>query len=134
MRKTVCLALVAAIAAGCGGGDDSDGEQQAAVEPAPRVDVNKDPRTITCRDLADKIASARLSRTATFTLADELLKEEPKLAKVSNRNLLAQRIFIGMTELCADGDPALKPAEQAMAGVAKGEYQLEPPDEKYVEE
>ncbi len=132
MRKSVCIALVAAAAAAGCGGDDGDSEQEAAAKPEPRVDVNKDPRTITCRDLADKEASARLSRTATFTLADELLEERPKLVNVSNRNQLAQRIFVGMLELCKDGDPALTPAEQAMAGVAQGEYQLEPPAEKYV--
>jgi hypothetical protein len=132
MRKSVCLVLVAATAAtGCGG-DDGDTEQ-AAAKPEPRVDVNKDPRAITCRDLSNKEASARLSRTATFTLADELLEERPKLVNVSNRNQLAQRIFIGMIELCEGGDPALTPADQAMAGVAEGRYQLEPPPEKYVE-
>lgn len=134
MRKTVCLALVAAIAAGCGGGDDDDADQQAAMQPEQRVDVNKDPRAITCRDLADKEASARLSRTATFTLADELLEEKPKLVNVSNRNQLAQRIFIGMVELCDDGDPTMTPAGDAMAGVADGKYQLAPPEEKYVGE
>jgi hypothetical protein len=133
MRKSVCLVLVAAAAAtGCGG-DDGDTEEQAAAKPEPRVDVNKDPRAITCRDLGDKEASARLSRTATFTLADELLEERPKLVNVSNRNQLAQRIFVGMLELCEDGDPALTPADEAVAGVAQGRYQLEPPPEKYVE-
>jgi hypothetical protein len=137
MRRTICLTIVgaaAAMAAGCGGDDDGGAAEQAEVKPEVRVDVNKDPRAITCRDLSDKEASARMSRTATFTLADELLEEKPKLVNVSNRNQLAQRIFIGMVELCEDGDAALKPAEQAMAGVADGKYQLAPPAEKYVGE
>jgi len=135
-RSVVAIGTAVALFAGACGDDES--QEAAAPKPKPkpeqRVDVNKDPLTITCKDLADKEASARMSRTATFTLADQLLEERPKLAEVSNRNLLAQRIFVGMLELCKDGDPALTPAEQAMTGVAEGEYELEPPDEKYVGE
>jgi hypothetical protein len=133
MRRAV-VAICTAVALVAGACGDDEPQEAAAPKPKPgqRVDVNKDPLTITCNDLADKEASARMSRTATFTLADQMLEEQPKLAEVSNRNLLAQRIFIGMVELCEDGDPALTPAEQAMAGVAEGDYQLEPPDEKYV--
>lgn len=132
MRRSV-VAIGTAVALFAGACGDDEPQEAAAPKPkAEQVDVNKDPLTITCKDLADKEASARMSRTATFTLADQLLEEQPKLAEVSNRNLLAQRIFVGMVELCKDGDPALTPAEQAMAGVAEGEYELEPPDEKYV--
>lgn len=133
MRRAL-VAIGTAVALFAGGCGDDEAQESAAPKPEPeqRVDVNKDPLTITCRDLADKQASARMSRTASFTLADRMIEVQPKLAKVSNRNLLAQRVFAGMVELCEDGDPALTPAEQAMAGVAEGEYQLEPPEEKYV--
>ena len=135
------LGLLAAIeaevarlsAAGCGDDDGGDSGQQA-VKPEKRVDVNKDPQAITCSDLADEVASARLSRTATFTLADQALARNPKLAETSNRNLLAQRIFIGMTELCETGEPDDTPAADAVAGVVAGRYQLNPDDDKYVGE
>jgi hypothetical protein len=132
-RASITLAIVAAaLAAGCG--DDGDDSGQPAVKPEKRVDVNKDPRAITCSDLADEVASARLSRTATFTLADQALASNPELAETSNRNLLAQRIFVGMTELCQTGEPDDTPAADAVAGVVAGRYQLNPDDDKYVGE
>ena len=131
---TTLLALAATVlATGCGN-DESEPANPAAAPPKRELNVDKDPRKITCEDLSDPVASGRMSRQATFTLADEALARHPKLSNVSNRNQLAQRIFVGMTELCEDGDPALTPADRAVKGVAAGRYQLEVPDGKYVGE
>jgi hypothetical protein len=139
MRSTwLALAVAgAALAGGCGSdGSDNDNGDGARSAAAPQRALSPDtpPERITCADLADKVGSAKASREASFTLADRALKRNPRLAEKSNRNQLAQRVFVGMIELCQRNDRSYVPAAAAVKGVEAGKYQLAPPEEKYVGE
>lgn len=123
MAWLAVASVATALAAGCGsdnGADGSAAERPAEPTKPAAVDVDKDPGAITCSDLEDKEASARMSRTATFTLADEVLAEQPKLSRKTNRNLLAQQIFAGMVEVCEEEGASFKPAEPAVERAVTG--------------
>ena len=112
------LVLVAAIATGCGE------EEGAAVKaPEPVVDVaerqaqlEQDPYDLRCADLADKIASARMTRVVQYALADDA--QIPEL----NRLRASQSIYFAITELCKGKPGSYKPARPAVAGVRSGEF------------
>ena len=112
------LVLVAAIATGCGE------EEGAAVQaPEPVIDVaerqaqlDEDPYDLRCEDLADKIASADMTRRVQYALADD--------AKIPGLNRLraSQSIFFAITEVCKGKPGSFEPAQPAIAGVRSGEY------------
>ena len=104
--------VAAALAAGCG----SDGAPAKATATAARIDPTKDPHTITCGDLANKEASAALSRRAGFTLAEDASVRD------MSRLRAAQSIFFAMTELCKSHDASYTPAADAVKAVENGEY------------
>lgn len=111
------------VGAGCGGDDDEPAER-AADKPktettAKPVDIDKDPYKITCADMADPLAAARLTRRATNTLAIE--------AKIAGMSQLqaATSIFTAMTELCKKNGPGYTPAKAAVAEVKKGRYEAD---------
>ena len=112
------LVLVAAITAGCGE------EEGAAVKaPAPvaavaerQAQLERDPYDLRCDDLADKVASARMTRMVQYALADDA--EIPGL----NRLRASQSIYFAITEVCKGKPGSFKPAEPAIAGVRSGEY------------
>jgi hypothetical protein len=111
------MALPAAMAAGCGGSsEEAPARAKATPAAVERVDPGKDPHAITCGDLADKEASAEVSRRAQFALADE--------AKVRDMSRLriAQSIFFAMTELCKSAEESYTPAADAVKAVERGEY------------
>jgi hypothetical protein len=111
------LVLVAAIATGCG-------EEEAAVKaPDPVADLaarqaqlDQDPYDLRCADLADKVASADMTRRVQYALADD--------AKIRGLNRLraSQSIFFAITEVCKGQPASYKPARAAIAGVRSGEY------------
>jgi hypothetical protein len=111
------LVLVAAIATGCG-------EEEAAVKApdavadlaARQAQLDQNPYDLRCADLADKVASASMTRRVQYALADDA-----KLPGLS-RLRASQSIFFAITEVCKGQPASYKPARPAIAGVRNGEY------------
>lgn len=133
-RLAFTLAALA-LATGCGDDDKGDGAEAPKDDAAPTraLAANTPPGKITCGDLGDE-GSIKATRRATFTLADRALKRNPQLSEVSNRAQLAQRIFVGMTELCKTNGASFRPAQDAVEGVEAGKHQLASPPGKSVGE
>ena len=114
------LALCAAFATGCG--EDAPQEEPATAEtPAVAIaertaELDQDPYDLRCADLADKVASADLSRRVQYALADD--------ARIPGLNRLraSQSIFFAITEVCKGKPGAYKPARPAISGVRAGEF------------
>jgi len=120
MRPCVAL-IVAALAlapAACGSepAEDAPSAARAATPERPEIDKDKAPRALTCGDLADKQASAAVTRRAQFALAAQAN------VKDMSRLRVAQSIFFAMTELCKDADAGYKPAAAAVRAVERGRY------------
>jgi len=121
MRTPTILAgvvLCAAVATGCG---EAAPEKQAAKEPSVtlaerQAQLDHDPYDLRCADLADKVASARMTRIVQYALADD--------AKIPGLNRLraSQSIFFAITEVCKGKPGSYKPARPAIAAVRNGEY------------
>jgi hypothetical protein len=121
MRTSVILAVLvvsAAVVAGCGE-DASQG--QAAKAPAVALaeraaQLEQNPYDLVCGDLADKVASASMTRVAQFALADD--------ARIPDMSRLraAQSIFFAITEVCKGKPASYKPARPAIADVRSGEF------------
>ena len=114
------LALSATVATGCG---EAAPEEQAAAAKAPSVtlaerqtQLDQDPYDLRCADLADKVASAGLTRRVQYALADDA--SIPGL----NRLRASQSIFFAITELCKGEPGSYKPARPAISGVRSGEF------------
>ena len=121
MRTSAILAglvVSAAVAAGCG--DDTPPQaaaKEAAVTVAEReAQLEQNPYDLTCGDLADKVASARMTRVVQYALADD--------ARIPGMTRLraSQSIFFAITEICEDQPASYKPARPAIAGVRNGEF------------
>ena len=122
-RTSALLAVSAAVlATGCGEEERASTQAKQATEPAASttatrpLDENKSPYQIPCQDMADPLAAAKLTRRATFALADR--------AKVKGLTRLqaSQSIYFAMTELCKTNDPAYRPARDAVKAVKAGRY------------
>ena len=121
MRTPMILAglvLCAAVATGCG---DAALEKQAAKEPAVtlaqrEVQLDQDPYDLRCADLADKVASASMTRRVQYALADDAAI--PGL----DRLRASQSIFYAITEVCKGKPGSYKPARPAISGVRSGEW------------
>ena len=120
MRTSAILAgivLCAAVAAGCG----ADAPQErAAAKPAVslaerQAQLDADPYDLRCSDLADKVASARMTRRVQYALADDA--ELPGLSRLR----ASQSIFYAITELCKGKPGSHQPARAAIAKVRSGE-------------
>ena len=103
------LVLCAAVAAGCG----EDEAPQVQARPTPSVDLaerqaqlEQDPYDLRCADLADKVASAEMTRRVQYALADDA--KIPEL----NRLRASQSIYFAITEVCK-GKPELVQARPA---------------------
>lgn len=112
------LVLCAAVATGCG---EAAPEKQAAKDPvatlAARQDqLDQDPYDLRCADLADKVASASMTRRVQYALADDA--EIPGL----DRLRASQSIFYAITEVCKGKPGSYKPARPAISGVRSGEF------------
>lgn len=112
------LVLGAAAATGCG---EAAPEERAATEPSVtlaerQAQLEQDPYDLRCADLADKVASAGLSRRVQYSLADD--------ARIPGLNRLraSQSIFFAITEVCKGKPGSYKPARPAIAGVRSGEF------------
>jgi hypothetical protein len=112
------LVASTAVAAGCG--EDAPQERAAkgpAVTLAERgAQLEQDPYDLACADLADKVASARMTRRVQFDLAAD--------ARIPDMSPLraSQSIFFAITEICKDKPASYKPARPAIAGVRSGEF------------
>ncbi len=114
----VGLALCAAAATGCG---ETAREERAAKAPTVtlaerQAQLEQDPYDLRCEDLADKVASAGLTRRVQYALADD--------AKIPGLNRLraSQSIFFAITEVCKGKPGSYKPARPAVAAVRSGEF------------
>jgi hypothetical protein len=112
------LALCAALATGCG---EDASQEQAAKQPSitlaeRQAQLDQDPYDLRCSDLADKVASAGLTRRVQYALADD--------AEIAGLNRLraSQSIFFAITEVCKGKPGSYKPARPAISGVREGEY------------
>ncbi len=110
--------LCAAVATGCG---DTAPEKQAArpayvAVAARQAQLDQDPYDLRCADLADKIASARMTRRVQYALADDAAI--PGL----DRLRASQSIFFAITEVCKGKPGSYKPARPAISGVRSGEW------------
>ena len=115
---TTWLALCAAFATGCG---EDTTEERAAATPTVtmaerQAQLDQDPYDLRCADLADKVASAGMTRRVQYALADEA--GIPGL----NRLRASQSIFFAITEVCKDKPGSYKPARPAISGVRSGEF------------
>ena len=112
------LALCAAFATGCG--EDPAQERAAATPPVTMAErqaqLEQDPYDLRCADLADKVASADMTRRVQYALADD--------ASIHGLDRLraSQSIFFAITEVCKDKPGSYKPARPAISGVRSGEY------------
>ena len=113
------LVLCAAVATGCG--EAAPEKQAAAKEPSVTVaerqaQLDQDPYDLRCADLADKVASAGMTRRVQYALAD--YAEIPGL----NRLRASQSIFFAITEVCKGKPGSYKPARPAISAVRSGEF------------
>ena len=113
------LVLGAAVAAGCG--ESGPEEERAAKEPSVtlaerQAQLDQDPYDLRCADLADKVASAAMTRRVQYALADDAAI--PRL----NRLRASQSIFFAITEVCKGKPGTFKPARPAVSGVRSGEF------------
>jgi outer membrane murein-binding lipoprotein Lpp len=116
-RIVTGLVLSAAVAAGCGEDAPEDRAAKPAVTLAERqAQLEQDPYDLRCADLADKVASARMTRIVQYALADD--------AKIPGLNRLraSQSIYFAITEICKGKPGSYKPARPAIAGVRNGEF------------
>jgi hypothetical protein len=118
----VLSALALGVPSACGGDDDEEEPAQQRAAPAQKpakVDPNKDPYEITCKDIADPLAAGELTRRATNTLAAEM--------NLKNRSQLqvSQSLFTAFQELCKENPPEYKPARDAVKGVRSGKFKAD---------
>jgi hypothetical protein len=112
------LVVSAAVAAGCG---EDTPQQRVAKEPGATLaereaQLEQDPYDLACADLADKVASASMTRRAQFALADDA--RIPRMSRLR----ASQSIFFAITEICKDKPASYKPARPAIEGVRNGEF------------
>ena len=112
------LVLCAALATGCGeAAPEKPAANVASVTIAQRqAQLDQDPYDLRCADLADKIASARMTRRVQYALADD--------ARIPGLDRLraSQSIFFAITEICKGKPGSYKPARPAIRGVRSGEF------------
>ena len=122
--RTTLIGLMscAAIAAGCGNGDE--GEQSAGAPKKQTLaqrhaELERNPYAIRCADMKDKLASADITRVVQVALAND--------AGIRGLTQLqaGQSIFFAMTELCKTKPASYQPAHAAIAGVRSGEWRAD---------
>jgi hypothetical protein len=117
------LASCAAITAGCGDNDNQTAGSQSKAKTVSVAErhalLKKDPYSLRCSDIRDKLAAAHITRTVQVALADD--------AKIRGLNRLqaSQSIYFAITELCKSKRGSYQPAEDAVAGVRSGEFRAE---------
>jgi hypothetical protein len=114
------LVLCVAVVTGCG---EAAPEQQAAEAEQPSVtlaerqaQLDRDPYDLRCADLADKVASASMTRRVQYALADDA--GIPGL----NRLRASQSIFFAITEVCKGKPGSYRPVRPAISAVRSGEF------------
>jgi hypothetical protein len=113
------LVLGAAVASGCG--EDAAERPAAAKSPIVKLaerqtQLDQDPYDLRCADLADKVASAGMTRRVQYALADDAAI--PGL----DRLRASQSIFYAITEVCKGKPGSYRPARPAISGVRSGEF------------
>jgi hypothetical protein len=116
------LAVVLALAAGCGD-DDEPARVSGTPDPDHAREVERNPYAVTCGDLARQTRhpeSAKLVIRAEFALA-----QVPELKEVvanETLNRTGRSVYYGLTQVCKGRDESFKPARLAIAGVLAGKY------------
>jgi hypothetical protein len=121
-RELVTLAVVAAVAGGACGEDESPAPRSGDAARDPRAyDFYRDhPYALTCRHvLAIHSAKAQQFHIAALSLAREV-----RLPR-TNRNQVWARLVHALLDICQRaGDPSYRPAREAVRRVRRGEYRL----------
>jgi hypothetical protein len=123
----VKLVIVAAVVAGCGGGDDP-----RASLADHQAEVDRNPYALTCGDLArqpDNSTNQRLVIHAEFALADAPALRKRVDDMTSNR--VGRSIYWALTEICKDRPDSYKPADAAVQAVREGKYLVQPRPESW---
>lgn len=114
-----CAACALLAVAGCGE-DDERAETSTKPSIAERqAQLERNPYDIRCGDLADPVASARMTRIVQYALADDI-----KVRRL-NRLQKGQSIFFAITEICRGKPASYAPAEEAIEGVRRGDYRAD---------
>ena len=122
-QAVIGLVACAAIVGGCGDDDETGsqntGEAKRVSVAERQAQLEKDPYDLSCADMRDKVASARLTRVVQYALADD--------AKIKGLNRLqaSQSIYYAITELCKSQPGSYRPAKAAVAGVRSGEFRAQ---------
>lgn len=116
----IAMAACAAIAAGCGAGEDREDAPARKVTLAERhAQLEKDPYALRCADIKDKVASADISRRVQYALADDAM-----IGGLS-RLQSSQSIYYAITELCKSKPGSYQPANEAIDAVRRGELRAD---------
>ena len=123
MRGTVVpLLALAALAAGCGGEDESDATS-GLPEPSHAKEVARNPYALTCADLARQrktSTAARLVINAEFALAK--VPELRQVVEEETLNRTGRSVYYALTEICKSRPPEFEPARLAVEAVRDGKY------------
>jgi hypothetical protein len=124
VSRALCLplAVVLALAAGCGD-DDDGGRVSGTPDPDHAQEVERNPYAVTCGDLARQTLhpeSAKLVIRAEFALAQVPALKEVVAEETLNRT--GRSVYFGLTQVCEGRDESFKPARLAIAGVLAGKY------------
>lgn len=130
LRVVLCVAVVAALAAGCG--EDEERRVPGTPEPEHAREVDRNPYALTCGDLArqpEHPESQKLVIRAEFALA-----REPVLARRADEmtlNRAGRSVYWALTEICKGREAAFRPARLAVEAVRRGEYLVQPRPESW---
>jgi hypothetical protein len=123
VRGTVVpLLALAALAAGCGGEDESDATS-GLPERSHAKEVARNPYALTCADLARQpktSTAARLVINAEFALAQ--VPELRQVVKEETLNRTGRSVYYALTEICKSRPPEFEPARLAVEAVRDGKY------------
>jgi hypothetical protein len=120
--STTALAASGAAAAligGCGEADTQAPAQATAAKLAPASAIEADPYAITCGHVRDQQKWARVTRQATFAIADR------ERFRNLNRLLASQSVYYALTEVCKQKPVTFEPAHAAAEGVRDGTFRVQ---------
>jgi hypothetical protein len=124
LNVVLSLAVVAAVATGCG---EDDRRVAGISEAKHREQVASNPYALTCRDLARQPQSStnqRLVITAEFALAQEPVLRRRVAEMTLNR--AGRSVYWALTEICKGRAASFEPARAAVDAVRQGKYLVQP--------
>ncbi len=132
--RLVAIGVLGAVLAGCGAGEEPVERPGPPGLPdaAHAAEVERDPYAITCGDLKRQPGSPEAQKLvirAEFALAREPALRER--AREMTENRAGRSVYWALTELCRGKDDGFRPAKQAVAAVARGEFLVQPRPEAW---